>query len=169
MGSQRPLDFDAIAEARRQWESHDWAASAHMSAITSIMRAQQILIAKVDDALRPFDLTFARYEALVLLYFSRQGELPMGKMGDRLMLHPTSVTNIIDRLEQHDLVRRIPHPTDRRTVLAQITEDGRQVVDKATEAVSSIRFGVDGLTVAELDQLTALLRKLRIAAGDFPG
>jgi DNA-binding MarR family transcriptional regulator len=133
------------------------------------MRAQQILIAKVDDALKPFDLTFARYEALVLLYFSRHGELPMGKMGDRLMLHPTSVTNIIDRLEQQDLVRRIPHPTDRRTVLAQITEDGRQVVEKATEAVSSIRFGVDGLTVAELDQLTALLRKLRIAAGDFPG
>jgi DNA-binding MarR family transcriptional regulator len=169
VGSQRPLDFDAIAEARRQWEAHDWVAPAQMSAITSIMRAQQILIAKVDDALKPFDLTFARYEALVLLYFSRHGELPMGKMGDRLMLHPTSVTNIIDRLEQQDLVRRIPHPTDRRTVLAQITEDGRQVVEKATEAVSSIRFGVDGLTVAELDQLTDLLRKLRIAAGDFPG
>jgi DNA-binding MarR family transcriptional regulator len=93
----------------------------------------------------------------------------MGKMGDRLMLHPTSVTNIIDRLEQQDLVVRIPHPTDRRTVLAQITEDGRQVVEKATEAVTSISFGVDGLTVAELDQLTDLLRKLRIAAGDFPG
>jgi DNA-binding MarR family transcriptional regulator len=169
VGSQRPLHFDAIAEARRQWESRDWAAPAHMSAITSIMRAQQILIAKVDEALKPFDLTFARYEALVLLHFSRHGELPMGKMGDRLMLHPTSVTNIIDRLEQQDLVQRIPHPTDRRTVLAQITEDGRQVVEKATEAVSSIRFGVDGLTIAELDQLTDLLRKLRIAAGDFPG
>jgi DNA-binding MarR family transcriptional regulator len=169
VGRQRPLDFDAIAEARRQWESHDWTAAAHMSAITSIMRAQQILIAEVDDALKPFDLTFARYEALVLLYFSRHGELPMGKMGDRLMLHPTSVTNIIDRLELQDLVRRIPHPTDRRTVLAQITAYGRQVVEKATEAVSAIRFGVDGLTVAELDQLTYLLRKLRIAAGDFPG
>jgi DNA-binding MarR family transcriptional regulator len=169
VGTQRPLPFDAIAEARRQWEARDWAAPAHMSAITSIMRAQQILIAEVDEALKPFDLTFARYEALVLLYFSRHGELPMGKIGDRLMLHPTSVTNIVDRLEQHDLVRRTPHPTDRRTVLAQISEDGRQVVEKATEAVTSIRFGVDGLTVAELDQLTQLLRKLRIAAGDFPG
>src|SRR4030095_9810467 len=169
MPNPRPLDFDAIAEARRQWEARDWGAPAAMSATTSIMRAQQIILAAVDEALRPFDLTFARYEALVLLYFSRHGELPMGKMGDRLMLHPTSVTNIIDRLEQQDLVRRIPHPTARRTVLAQITEDGRQVVEKATEAVSSIRFGVDGLTVAELDQLTDLLRKLRIAAGDFPG
>jgi DNA-binding MarR family transcriptional regulator len=169
VSTQRPLQFDAIAEARRQWESRQWAAPAHMAAITSIMRAQQILIAKVDEALKPFDLTFARYEALVLLHFSRHGELPMGKMGDRLMLHPTSVTNIIDRLEQQELVQRTPHPTDRRTVLAQITEDGRQVVEKATEAVCSIRFGVDGLTDAELDQVTDLLRKLRIAAGDFPG
>jgi DNA-binding MarR family transcriptional regulator len=169
VGTQRPLHFDAIAEARRQWEARDWAAPAHMSAITSIMRAQQILIAKVDEALKPCDLTFARYEALVLLYFSRQGELPLGKMGDRLMLHPTSVTNIIDRLEQQGLVRRVPHPTDRRTVLAQISDEGRQVVEKATEAVCSIRFGVEGLTEPQLDQLTDLLRKLRIAAGDFPG
>src|SRR5512132_1106828 len=169
MPNPRPLDFDAIAEARRQWEARDWGAPAAMSATTSIMRAQQICLATMDEVLRPFDLTFARYEALVLLAFSRHGELPMGKMGDRLMLHPTSVTNIIDRLEHQELVQRIPHPTDRRTVLAQITEDGRQVVEKATEAVSSIRFGVDGLTDAELDQLTDLLRKLRIAAGDFPG
>ena len=169
MGSQRPLHFDAIAEARRQWDAREWAAPAHMAAVTSIMRAQQIVIARVDEALRPCDLTFARYEALVLLYFSRQGELPMGKMGDRLMLHPTSVTNIIDRLEQQGFARRIPHPTDRRTVLAQITDEGRQVVEKATEAVTAMDFGVDALTVAELDGLTDLLRKLRIAAGDFPG
>ncbi|HZA76618.1 MAG TPA: MarR family transcriptional regulator [Acidimicrobiales bacterium] len=169
MGSQRPLPFDAIAEARRQWESRRWAAPAHMAAVTSIMRAQQIVIAQVDEALKPCDLTFARYEALVLLYFSRRGELPMGKMGDRLMLHPTSVTNIIDRLEQQGLVSRIPHPTDRRTVLAQITDDGRQVVEKATEAVTAIDFGMGALTVADLDRLTELLRKLRIAAGDFPG
>jgi DNA-binding MarR family transcriptional regulator len=169
VGSQRPLHFDAIAEARRQWESRQWAAPAHMAAVTSIMRAQQIVIARVDEALKPCDLTFARYEALVLLYFSRQGELPMGKMGDRLMLHPTSVTNIIDRLEQQGLARRIPHPTDRRTVLAQITDDGRQVVEKATEAVTTIDFGLGALTVDDLDRLTELLRKLRIAAGDFPG
>jgi DNA-binding MarR family transcriptional regulator len=140
-----------------------------MAAITSIMRAQQILIAKVDEALRPFDLTFARYEALVLLYFSRHGELPMGKMGDRLMLHPTSVTNIIDRLEQQCLVRRVAHPTDRRTKLAEITDDGRRIVDKATESVSATSFGMGALDDAELDAITAMLRKLRVAAGDFPG
>lgn len=169
MSHPRPLDFDAIAEARRQWESRAWGAPAAMAATTSIMRAHQIIQARVDEVLRPLDLTFARYEALVLLAFSRQGALPLGKMGDRLMLHPTSVTNIVDRLENQGLVRRVAHPTDRRTKLAEITDEGRDVVEKATEAVCAIGFGMDALSDAELDRLTALLRKVRIDAGDFPG
>jgi DNA-binding MarR family transcriptional regulator len=166
--SRPPLDFDAIAEARRQWEARNWHEPEAMSATTSIMRAQQIILAAVDEALRPLDLTFARYEALVLLEFSRRGCLPLGKMGTRLMLHPTSVTNIVDRLERQGLVTRTPHPTDRRTTLAAITPEGRRVVAKATDAVSATGFGLRGLTPAELDQVTALLRKARIAAGDFP-
>jgi DNA-binding MarR family transcriptional regulator len=168
VSNPRPLGFDAIAEARRQWEAHGWKAPAAMAATTSVMRAHQILLARVDEALRPFDLTFARYEALVLLAFSRQGALPLGKMGDRLMLHPTSVTNIIDRLERQGLVERAAHPTDRRTTLARITDDGRRLVGKATEAVSATGFGVSALDDAELDQLTGLLRRIRIDAGDFP-
>jgi DNA-binding MarR family transcriptional regulator len=89
-------------------------------------------------------------------------------MGSRLMLHPTSVTNIIDRLERQGLVERAAHPTDRRTTLAAITEDGRRVVSKATEAVSATGFGVAALDDDELDQVTALLRKVRVDAGDFP-
>lgn len=169
MPNPRPLDFDAIAEARRNWESHGWKAPAAMAATTSIMRAHQIVLARVDEVLRPLDLSFARYEALVLLAFSRQGALPLGKMGDRLMLHPTSVTNIIDRLERQGLVERAAHPTDRRTTLARITDEGRRVMAKATEAVTAITFGVGALSDDELDQVTALLRTVRIDAGDFPG
>jgi DNA-binding MarR family transcriptional regulator len=167
--SSRPLPFDAIAEARRQWESHGWPAPNAMAAVTSIMRAQQIILARVDAALRPHDLTFARYEALVLLYFSRQGALPLGKMGDRLMLHPTSVTNIADRLEQQGLIKRVRHPTDRRTTLAEITPEGREVVEEATRvAAGEAALGIGGLSDRELDRLTKLLRKVRVDAGDFP-
>jgi DNA-binding MarR family transcriptional regulator len=168
VAGSRPLDFDAIAEARRQWESREWPAPAAMAAATSIMRAQQIVMARVDDALRPFDLTFARYEALALLHFSRSGSLPMGKMGDRLMLHPTSVTNIVDRLEGQGFVHRTPHPTDRRTTLAEITAEGRRVVEKATEAIGAAHLGMGGLPDGVLDQITSSLRTLRIDAGDFP-
>jgi DNA-binding MarR family transcriptional regulator len=140
-----------------------------MTAATSIMRAQQIVQGRVDEALRPFDLTFARYEALVLLSFSRTGALPLGKMGDRLMLHPTSVTNIIDRLETQGFVHRTRHPTDRRTTLAEITADGRRVVEKATEAVGAACLGMGDLSPAELAAITRGLRALRVDAGDFPG
>lgn len=169
MSNSPSLDFDAIAEARRQWEARGWGEPAAMAATTSIMRAHQIILARSEEALRPFDLTFARYEALVLLAFSREGALPLGKMGTRLMVHATSVTNIIDRLENQGLVRRIAHPTDRRTTLAEITDDGRRVVAKATEAVSATGFGMAALDDAQLDQITDLLRTIRIDAGDFPG
>ena len=57
---------------------------------------------------RPYGLTFARFEALALLSFSRRGALPLGKIGDRLQVHPTSVTNTVNRLERDGLVRRAP-------------------------------------------------------------
>jgi DNA-binding MarR family transcriptional regulator len=162
----RQLPFDPIAEARRHWDER-WPGGSAMAAATSIMRAQQIVLARVDDALKRFDLTFARYEALVLLTFSRSGSLPLGKMGERLMIHPTSVTNIVDRLEAQGLVRRVDHPTDRRTTLCEITSEGRELVDKATAAVASVDLGITGLSDREVDQLTRLLRKLRKASGDF--
>lgn len=162
----RTLPFDPIAEARAHWDER-WKGGAPMAAATSIMRAQQIVLARVDEALRPYDLTFARYEALVLLTFSRKGSLPLGKMGERLMVHPTSVTNIVDRLERQGLVRRTPHPTDRRTTLCEITSQGRKVCKAATDAVVDIDIGITGLTDREANQLTRLLAKMRKASGDY--
>ncbi|MGE3619562.1 MAG: MarR family winged helix-turn-helix transcriptional regulator [Acidimicrobiia bacterium] len=163
---KRALPFDPIAEARRRWDER-WDGGVPMAAATSIMRAQQILLGRVDEALKPFGLTFARYEALVLLLFSRTGELPLGKMGQRLMVHPTSVTNIVDRLEAQGFVERVPHPTDRRTTLCALTDEGRAVAKAATDVVVEISLGVTGLTEAEMERLTSLLRKLRASAGDF--
>jgi DNA-binding MarR family transcriptional regulator len=166
--ARTPLGFDPIEEARSQWSAR-WEpdVSDAMAAATSIMRAQQVVLAAVDGALRPFGLTFARYEGLVLLLYSRQGLLPLGKMGQRLMIHPTSVTNIVDRLEQQGLVRRLPHPTDGRTTLAEITRDGRALAARATVAVNQVSFGLGQLSTEDLQQLMGIIRKLRSSAGDF--
>jgi DNA-binding MarR family transcriptional regulator len=138
-----------------------------MAAVTSITRAHQVLLKRIDTALRPFGLTFARYEVLVLLRFSRAEALPLGKVGERLQVHPASVTNAIDRLEAAGLVRRVAHPTDGRAVLAELTGEGRDVVDRATTALGEIRFGADGLSDASADRVVAELEALRRAAGDF--
>lgn len=166
MTRKSPLPFDPIDEAARQWATR-WGAVDHMRAVTNVMRVQQLLLAQLDDLLRPHGLTFARYEALVLLTFSRAGALPLGKMGDRLQVHPTSVTSIVDRLEAAGLVARTPHPTDGRTVLAAITPEGRAVVEAATRDLVGAEFGLGMLSPDDLAALSALLRPVRFAAGDF--
>ena len=167
MASSGPLPFDPVAEARRNWERHGWPHPDAMTAVTSITRAHQILLGRIDATLRPLDLTFARYEALVLLAFSRRGTLPLGTMGRRLQVHPASVTNAVDRLEESGFVRRRPHPTDRRARLAEITGEGRSRVREATEALGAIRFGAEGLGDAGARRVTEDLATMRRHAGDF--
>jgi DNA-binding MarR family transcriptional regulator len=161
-----PLPFDPIEEAARHWSAR-WAAVDAMRAVTSLMRVQQLVLAELDELLGIHGLTFARYEALVLLTFSRKGSLPLGKMGERLQVHPTSVTSIVDRLERSGFVLRRPHPRDGRTVLAEITDTGRTVVEAATSDLVAARFALPGLEGSELDGLTDLLRPIRRRAGDF--
>src|SRR3984885_2983724 len=129
-----------------------------MAAVTTIMRVQQILLAELDALLRPHGLTFARYEALVLLSFSREGSLPMSIIGQRLMVHPTSVTNTIDRLEKQELVIRRPNPRDGRGTLAEITPAGRDVMQRATEDLMKAEFGMSGYGENQLQELFGLLR-----------
>ena len=163
------LPFDPIDEAARQWAKR-WDAVDAMHAVTSLMRVQQLVLARLDSLLRPHGLSFARYEALVLLVFSSRGSLPLGKMGERLQVHPTSVTSIVRRLEASGLIVRVPHPDDGRAVLAEITPAGRALVEKATDDLVAAGFALNGLDRAELNELSELLRPVRAAAGDFsPG
>jgi DNA-binding MarR family transcriptional regulator len=158
--------FDLIAKAAETWRERIGPSEA-MEAVTNVMRVQQILQSAVDESLRPHGLTFARYEALVLLSFSSRDSLPMRLMGERLQLHPTSITNIVDRLEADGLAQRLPHPSDRRTTLVALTSMGRKRLQEATESVLKTDFGFVGLEPGELLELSRLLTKLRKAAGDF--
>lgn len=160
------LPFDPIDEAARQWGER-WPGVPAMHAVTSLMRVQQLVLARLDAILKPHGLTFARYEALVLLVFSSRGSLPLGKMGERLQVHPTSVTSIVRRLEADRLVVRRPHPDDGRGVLAEITDAGRARVERATQDLVSSGFALETMTEDQLAELSRLLRPVRRAAGDF--
>jgi DNA-binding MarR family transcriptional regulator len=165
---RRRLPFDPIAEAHRQWSAHGWAQEAPaMATVTSIMRLQQIFLARADAALRPFGLSFARYEVVMLLSFSTTGSLPLGKIGERLQVNAASVTNAVDRLEAQGLVSRRPNPEDGRGRLATITAAGRRVAERATAAMNATVFSDLGLDAQPLDALFESLVHLRRAAGDF--
>ena len=163
-----PLPRDPIADARLNWENHGWAdVAAPMAAITAIMRTQQILMARIEAALKPFGLTFARYELLALLSFARGGALPMNKASALLQVHPTSVTNAVDRLQGAGLVRRSPHPTDGRTTLIELTAEGRTLATQATAVLNAEVFGQSGFEDQDVEQLIRILGTFRRNAGDF--
>ncbi|SPM28798.1 DNA-binding transcriptional regulator, MarR family, partial [Mycobacterium terramassiliense] len=159
---------DPIAAARANWERAGWGnVSQGMVAVTSVMRAHQILLARVENALRPYDLSFSRFELLRLLAFSRSGALPITKASDRLQVHVTSVTHAIRRLEADGLVQRVPHPTDGRTTLVQITDLGRSIVEDATVTLNERVFADIGIEAAESEALVSSIETLRRNAGDF--
>src|SRR3954462_1588104 len=162
----KKLGFDPIDEAARQWGLR-WDAVDQMHAVTSLMRVQQLVLGQLDEILRPHGLTFARYEALVLLTFSRKGSLPLGKMGERLQVHPTAVPSLVDRLEAGGRVVRRPHPDDGRAVLAEIPDAGRAVVEAATADLVQARFALADVPPEQLRALSELLRPVRRDAGDF--
>jgi DNA-binding MarR family transcriptional regulator len=138
-----------------------------MAVVTSIMRLQQIFLAGADAVLRPLGLTFARYEVLMLLSFSRRGALPLGKIGERLQVNAASVTNAVDRLEADGLVARRSNPDDGRGTLATLTAAGRRRAGAATDAMNEQVFADIGLLPSKVSSLFDQLAELRRAAGDF--
>ncbi len=161
------LNFDPIEEARRNWTEHRWGDGEAMVAATSITRAHQILLGRINAALHPHGLTFSRFELLALLYFSKARELPLGKIGARLQVHPTSVTSLVDRLVADGYVERRPHPTDRRTTLAVLTDAGAALAVSCAAELESIEFGLAGLDSTGQRSVAEVITGLRAATGDW--
>src|SRR3954454_14322862 len=117
------------------------------------MRVQQLVLGRLDGILKPHGLTFARYEALVLLCFSSRGSLPLGKMGERLQVHPTSITSIVQRLVGAGLVPRRPTRDDGRAVRAEAPEAGRAVLETAPRQLVGAEFALGALDDVQLADL----------------
>ncbi|MGO2521850.1 MAG: MarR family winged helix-turn-helix transcriptional regulator [Microbacterium sp.] len=168
MTRSRPLPIDPLAEAKRQWLAHGWADAADgMAMVTSVMRAQQLMLARVDAALKPFALSFARFEVLRLLAFSRSGSLPLSSVVARLQVHPTTVTSTAERLVRDGLIVREPHPHDGRAAMLALTDAGRDLVNRATMALNTEVFAAPGVPSEDAADLVTIVARLRKNAGDF--
>ena len=156
---------DPIEIAANNWRAAGWGEAADgMALVTGVVRAQQLLVAGVERRLRPLGLTFARFEVLRLLAFSRRGALPMGVVGQRLQVHPASVTSAVDRLESDGLVTRARSDHDGRRVLVALTSKGHGVVDAATIALNEL-FANLPLTDGDIATANTLMARLRGAPG----
>jgi len=158
---------DPIRAAHDQWVRHGWTGAADgMAMVTSVVRVHQLLMERVDTALRPCGLSFARYEVLRLLSFTRSGAMPMTRLGSLLQVHPTSVTSAVDRLVRQGYVERRRGERDGRVVLASLTDAGREVVERATADLNREVFERPGVAGDDLTRLTHLLGAVRAASGD---
>lgn len=163
----KKLPVDPIAEARRQWIAHGWDGSAGgMTTVTSIIRAHQLLMGRVDRVLKPFGLSFARYEMLQLLSFTKAGMLPMSSAIARLQVHATSVTHTVERLSRDGMVQRERHPGDGRAAMLVLTPFGRATAADATTALNAV-FADLGIDPADQDDLVRIIARFRRSEGDF--
>ncbi len=160
--------FDVVEASRRVWlERWDPEAASGMAVFTAILRSYQLLNDQVTNVMKSHDLTFARYEVLTWLATDPESSLTLSWISKTLRIPPATVTNIIDRLEDEKLVKRVPHPSDARTTLAVITPRGKRVATDATRDLNAIVYEQIGLSEPQRSRLLDLLAVLRASGNEF--
>ena len=134
--SSGAVSSDPVVVADAHWRANGWDSGPYFRAALSIYRTNELIRLFNESALTPHGLTHSRHEALAVLYFSRHGEMPLGRLGARLLVHPTSVTSTVDTLERLGHVERVAHPTDRRATLARITAKGRTAMEQSCQMMA---------------------------------
>lgn len=123
-----------------------WEGAENYIALSASLRTARVLTFVVDAELEQLGINWPRFETLMILRFSQGCALSLGKLSERLLVHPTSVTNTIDKLEAEGYVRRIPHSKDRRAILAQLTDEGHELLNAAATKLHQIKYGFAGST-----------------------
>jgi DNA-binding MarR family transcriptional regulator len=158
---------DPVQWSREQWVVNDQPAPDQFTAMVAILRTHQAMCASIDSTLRTHDLTRTGYLLMTTLQLSRKGTRPLGQLSKHLMVHPTTVTLALDQLEKRKLLRRRPHPTDRRTILATLTPAGRELLDKVTKSLADTDYGLTGIDNALSGRVVDVLREVREHIGDI--
>jgi DNA-binding MarR family transcriptional regulator len=163
-----PAPFDVVEASRRVWlERWSPEAASGVAVFTAIVRSFQLLNDQVNDVMKDHGLSFARYQVLTWLATDPESSLTLSWISQTLRIPPATVTNIIDRLEDDKLVRRVPHPSDARTTLAVITARGRKVATAAIEDLNTRVYEQIGLSADKRELLTELLAELRAKGNEF--
>lgn len=154
-------NVDSIGWMRTRWEERGAPAPAQFAALFSVLRAATLMTEEVDRVLKEQSLTRTGYMVLITLQMSEGLARPLGQLSKRLLVHPTTVTMVIDQLENAGLVSRRPHPTDRRTVLAELTPAGEKTATAASAALAEVGFGLPDVEDKTADRITEDLRQVR--------
>ena len=160
------MNADPVDAILAQWhkERPDLDVSP-MGIIGRMGRLSKHLERAIQETFSDFGLNVGEFDVLATLRRSGQPyQLTPTELFNTLMVSSGTMTHRIDRLEQADLVKRIPDPSDRRGTLIQLTNKGFNVIEKAVEAhVANEHRLLSILEEAERKVLAQLLRKLLIS------
>jgi DNA-binding MarR family transcriptional regulator len=112
-------------------------ARSEASLSFEILGALQAVASRLEEELEPLGLSLAKFGALSRLVDAGR-PLPLGTLAERCACVRSNITQLVDRLEAERLVVRIDDPKDRRSVLAELTDQGRSrhaAGERALEAV----------------------------------
>ena len=97
-----------------------------------MLRAHAELTRALDaDLVREHDLPLSSYEVLLFLADSPSGRMRMSELADRVLLSRSGLTRLVDRMERDGLLRREQCEEDARGLFASITDEGRELFDRA--------------------------------------
>lgn len=165
--SPPPRKLDRLAEAQRQWTKHYSPEGARgLAAVTSAARIAEMLRQGAEEALAPYGISYAHFELLTLVMWSRSGGLPMSKIATRLQLPPASLTHTVGKLEKEGLLARVPDVKDKRSLLVTITDQGIALAAAAGPALNAYYENLP-LDAAAQNDVSGLAREMRRAAGEY--
>lgn len=124
-----------------------------------LSKAQRAIADLVKDDIKRYELNPTEFGVLELLY--HQGEQPLQKIGEKILLASGSITYVVDKLEKKEYLERVPCPSDRRITYAAITEKGKELLNGIfPDHWKQIEMITKGLSEEEKLQAIDLLKKL---------
>ena len=128
-----------------------------------LSRALQSIKKRVEEDIKCLGLNPTEFSVLELIY--SKGDQPIQKIGEKVLIASSSITYVVDKLENKKLIRRKPCPKDRRITYAVITEEGTELMDKVfPKHKAAMREICGGLEMKEKELLIEQLKKLGIHA-----
>lgn len=157
------LNRDLVSATRDEFERRGGVAHREFAILLEVERINRLIQALAQPHLTASGLTYAGWQALMALAYSKHQALPMAKLAERVASHPTTITRTIDRLVRHGYVRRVPNDDDRRVTVVEILSDGDRARKAVLQSLDRLQFGFEGIPEARLDHLEEQLRQARVA------
>jgi len=137
-----------------------------LKAFTVLLRSAQSVQDATKKDIAKYNLNQTEFAVLELLY--HKGDQPIQVIGKKILIASSSITYVVDKLEEKNYVTRRACPTDRRVTYAGITEDGKELMDKIfPEHVEKIEEIFDKLSDQEVSTLIDYLKKVGLHANQL--